>query len=174
MAFWFTWKPPVKNSRKGVKVIKYIPMWCTCHCKLATASINLSRELPNRKKHILYIFVHFVHVHFGKNLVAMYINVVGPPPLWAENIFFDFRSSQLPFDIRFWTRGFPWKCDLRRQAYPLQLELESGSSRYRRYVSRMTWIENFLSQNFSKFFWKPLFSTIHARDLLPGNTSSQT
>ena len=25
----------------------------------------------------------------------------------------------------------------------------------------MTWIENFLSQNFSKFFWKPLFSTIH-------------
>ena len=27
---------------------------------------------------------------------------------------------------------------------------------------RMTWIENFLSQNFSTFFWKPLFSTIHA------------
>ena len=85
-----------------------------------------------------------------------------PWSLWAENIFFDFRSSQLPFDIRFWTRGFPWKCDLRRQAYTLQLELESGSSRYRRYVSRMTWIENFLSQHFSKFFWKQLFSTIHA------------
>ena len=50
-----------------------------------------------------------------------------------------------------------------RKASPLQLELGSGSSACcQRYVSRMTWIENFLSQNFSKFFWKPLFSTIHA------------
>ena len=48
-----------------------------------------------------------------------------------------------------------------RQASPLKLELGSGSSRYRRYLSRMTWIENFLSQNFSKFFSKPLFSTIY-------------
>ena len=34
---------------------------------------------PNRKKHILYIFVHFCTCTFGKNLVAMYKNVVGPP-----------------------------------------------------------------------------------------------
>ena len=33
------------------------------------------------KKHILYIFVHFCTVcTFGKNLVAMYKNGVGPPP----------------------------------------------------------------------------------------------
>ena len=71
--------------------------------------------------------------------------------IMSRKYFFDFRNSQLPFDIRFWTRGFPSKCDLRRQAYPLQLQLESGSSRYRRYVSRMTWIENCLHSK-SKFF----------------------
>ena len=117
MAFWFTWKPPVKNSRKGVKVIKYIPMWCTCHCKLATASINLSRELPNRKKHILYIFVHFVHVHFGKNLVAMYINVVGPPPEASSMSYMNHDTDNIliwlttrrviAWTVRYFVQSFP-------------------------------------------------------------------
>ena len=88
-----------------------------------------------------------------------------PWSLWAENIFFDFRSSQLPFDIRFWTRGFPLKMQSQKACLPFATRArkrELSIQEVRRYVSRMTWIENFISQNFSKFFWKPLFSTIHA------------
>ena len=85
-----------------------------------------------------------------------------PWSLWAENIFLIFEVRDYPSIYDFGLEVSPWKCDLRRQASPLQHELGSGSSRYRRYVSRMTRTENFLSQNFSKFFWKPLFSTIHA------------
>jgi len=40
-------------------------------------------------------------------------------------------------------------CDLGRQASPLQQELGSG-------ISRITRNENFLSQQFSNFFWKLL------------------
>ena len=77
--------------------------------------------------------------------------------IMSRKYIFDFRSLQLPFDIRFWTRVLPWKCDIRRQASPLQLELESASSRYRRYVSTMTWIDNFLSQSFSENHFSPRF-----------------
>ena len=80
MAFWFTWKPPVKNSRKGVKVIKYIPMWCTCHCKLATASKSIQGTSKQEKTYFVH-FCTFCTCTFGKNLVAMYKNVVGPPLL---------------------------------------------------------------------------------------------
>ena len=85
-----------------------------------------------------------------------------PWSLWAENIFSVFEVRNYPSIYDFGLEVSPLKCDLGSQASPLQHELGSGSSRYRRYVSRMTRTENFLSQNFSKFFWKPLFSTIHA------------
>ena len=84
-----------------------------------------------------------------------------PWSLWAENIFSVFEVRNYPSIYDFGLEVSPLKCDLGSQASPLQHELGSGSSRYRRYVSRMTRTENFLSQNFSKFFWKPLFSTIH-------------
>ena len=51
----------------------------------------------------------------------------------------------------------PVICDLGRQASPLQHELGSGSSRYRRYVSRMTRTKNFLRQNVFKVFLKTTF-----------------
>ena len=41
--------------------------------------------------------------------------------------------------------------------WPLQHELGSGSSRYRRYVSRMTRTKNFLRQNFVKVFLETTF-----------------
>ena len=41
--------------------------------------------------------------------------------------------------------------------WPLQHELGSGSSRYRRYVSRMTRTKNFLRQNVFKVFLKTTF-----------------
>ena len=90
-----------------------------------------------------------------------------PWSLWPENIFSVFEVRNYPSIYDFGLEVSPLKCDLGSQASPLQHELGSGSSRYRRYVSRMTRTENFLSQNFSKFFWKPLFSTIHALLVLP-------
>ena len=82
--------------------------------------------------------------------------------LWAENIFSIFEVRNYPSIYEFGLEVSFLKCDLGSQASPLQHELGSGSSRYRRYVSRMTRTENFLSQNFSKFFWKSFFYTIHA------------
>ena len=63
-----------------------------------------------------------------------------PWSLWAENIF---RSRNYPSIYDFELEVPPLKCDLSRQASPLQLELGSKSSRYRRYVSRMTRTKNF-------------------------------
>ena len=76
--------------------------------------------------------------------------------IMSRKCFFDFRSSQLPFDIRFWTRGFPWKCDLRRQASPLQLELGSGSSAFR--GTYREWIGPKISKSkFLKYFLETTF-----------------
>ena len=87
-----------------------------------------------------------------------------PLIIMSQKCFFDFRSPRLPSDIRIWTRGFPlemwsWKPGLPFATRARKRELSIP----RRYpVSRMTRTENFLSQNFSKFFWKSLFYTIHA------------
>ena len=64
----------------------------------------------------------------------------------------DQYETKIFFSI-FEVRNYPSIYDFELEVSPCNaLELESGSSRYRKYVSRMTWIENFL---------KPLFSTIH-------------
>ena len=38
---------------------------------------------------------------------TFFLRFMLPCSLWAENIFFDFRSPHIPFDTRFWTRGTP-------------------------------------------------------------------
>ena len=58
-----------------------------CQCNLATAS----KSIQGTSKHEKTYFVHFVHFctcTFGKNLVAMYKNGVGPPP--------GFKGTYLP------------------------------------------------------------------------------
>ena len=65
---------------------------------------------------------------------------LGPKILiFVSQIFFRFRSPDLPFEIRFWTRG---------SACPLQYKLGIGSSAF-----RMSLTKHFPSKNFSKFFW---------------------
>jgi len=82
------------------------------------------------------------------------------PIIMSRKYFFGFRSPQLPFDIRFWTRGFPLKFDLGRQASPLQFELRSGNSAFRgKYRDESG--QKFLCQNFLNISWKQLFSTFH-------------
>ena len=85
-----------------------------------------------------------------------------PCSLLIENIFSVFRSPQLPFDTQFWTRGLPFATRARKR--------EPCNQRYiSKYMTRNIWIEPKLflsqkklpSQNFFKFFWKPLFSTFH-------------
>ena len=108
-------------------------------------------------------FFGFPRNIFKVFLKTTFVHISCYPDHYEPKIIFSiFEVRNYPSIYDFGLEVSPWKCNLRRQASPLQLELGSGSSRYRRYVSRMTWIENFLSQNFSKFFWKPLFSTIHA------------
>ena len=49
----------------------------------------------------------------------------------SRKYFFDFRSPDLTFDIRFWTLGFLLVMRSRRAGLPLQCELGSGSSAFR-------------------------------------------
>ena len=46
----------------------------------------------------------------------------------------------------------------RKAGFPFATQARKREPCLQRYVSRMTRTENFLSQFFSKFFWKPLFS----------------
>ena len=78
----------------------------------------------------LNFFKVFSENHFSPRFML-------PCSLLAD-VCFVFQRRQPTLDTQFWTRGFPWYCDLGRQASPLQHELGSGSSRYRRYVSRMS------------------------------------
>ena len=72
-----------------------------------------------------------------------------------------FRSPHLPLDTPFWTRGFPLVMRSRKAGFPFATRAGKREPCLQRYVSRMTRTENFLSQFFSKFFWKPLFSTFY-------------
>ena len=49
----------------------------------------------------------------------------------------------------------------RKAGFPFATRARKREPCLQRYVSRMTWTENFLSQFFSKFFWKQLFSTFY-------------
>ena len=80
-------------------------------------------------QNILKVFLETTLVH-----VSCY------PDHYEPKMFFrfsKFATTQYPSIYAFGLEVSPCKCDLRRQASPVQLELESGSSRYRRYVSRM-------------------------------------
>ena len=91
-------------------------------------------------------------------LETTFVHVSCYPDHYEPKIFFRFSKYATTLRYTILDSRFPsLKCDLGSQASPLQHELGSGSSRYRRYVSRMN-----RTENFSKFFWKPLFSTIHA------------
>ena len=91
-------------------------------------------------QNILKVFLETTLVH-----VSCY------PDHYEPKIFFRFPKFATTLRYTILDSRFPPENAISegtRQASPLQLELESGSSRYRRYLSRMTWIENFLSQNF--------------------------
>ena len=83
-----------------------------------------------------------------------------PCSLLAENIFSVFRSPHLPLDTPFWTRGFPLVMRSRKAGL-FATRARKREPCLQRYLSRMTRTENFLSHFFSKFFWKPLFSTFY-------------
>ena len=86
-----------------------------------------------------------------------------PPVMRSRKAGFPFATRARKRELSIHNSGLevsPRLCDLGRQASPLQHELGSGSSRYRRYVSRSTRTENFLSQNFFQVFLKTTFSHI--------------
>ena len=67
--------------------------------------------------------------------------------LSAENIFTVFRSLHLPLDTHFWTRGFLLVMRSRKAGLPLATQARKRELCPKRYVSRMTRTEYFLSQN---------------------------
>ena len=95
---------------------------------------------------------------FWKPLFStIHVNLI----IMSRKYFFDFRSPDLPFVIRFWTRGFLLVMRSRKAGFPIatrarKLELSIQEVRIENDSD-----QNFLRQNVSKFFWKPLFSTIH-------------
>ena len=84
-----------------------------------------------------------------------------PCSLFAENIFSVFRSPHLPLDTPFWTRDFPLVMRSRKAGFPFATRAWKREPCLQRYVSIMAQTKNFISQFFSKFFWKPLFSTFY-------------
>ena len=80
----------------------------------------------------------------------------------SRKYLFDFRSPDLPFDLRFWTRGFLLVMRSRKAGLPC-----ATRARKRELSIKEGRIENDSDQKFSKtkflqkFFWKPLFSTIY-------------
>ena len=79
----------------------------------------------------------------------------------SRKYFSVFRGPHLPLDTPFWTRCFPLVMQSRKAGFPFAARARKREPCLQRYVSRMTRTENFLSQFFSKFFWKPLFSTFY-------------
>ena len=79
----------------------------------------------------------------------------------SRKYFSVFRGPHLAFDTPFWTRCFPLVMQSRKAGFPFAVRARKREPCLQRYVSRMTRTENFLSQFFSKFFWKPLFSTFY-------------
>ena len=74
------------------------------------------------------------------------------PDNYRPKTFFNFRSPHLPFDIQFWTRGFPLVMRSRKaglslavKALPSEVPIENDSHR------------KFSKSNILKVFWKPLF-----------------
>ena len=79
----------------------------------------------------------------------------------SRKYFSVFRRPHLALDTPFWTRCFPLVMQSRKAGFPFAARARKREPCLQRYVSRMTRTENFLSQFFSKFFWKPLFSTFY-------------
>ena len=65
---------------------------------------------------------------------------------------FGFRSPDLPFDIRFWTRGFLLVMRSRKAGFPFAVRARKREHCLQRYVSKMTLTENCKSQKFKIFF----------------------
>ena len=71
-----------------------------------------------------------------------------PFSLLAENISSVFRSTHLPLDTPFWTRGFPLVMRSRKAGFPFATRARKREPCLQRYVSRMTRTENFLTKFF--------------------------
>ena len=85
-----------------------------------------------------------IQIIFKVFLQTTFVHVSCYPDHYEPKIFFSiFEVRNYPSIYDFGLEVPPLKCDLGRQASPLQLELGSESSRYRRYVSRMTRTKNF-------------------------------
>ena len=103
-------------------------------------------------------FLHAVHV----TLIIMSRNFVcGFSKLISFHVFYpvsQFRSPDLPFDIRFWTRGcLGLVMRSRKAGFPFAVRVQKRELCLQRYVSRMTLTENCLSQNLKFFSLNPLF-----------------
>ena len=82
-----------------------------------------------------------------------------PLIIMSRKYFFDFRSSRLPFDIRFWTRGFPLKMRSQKAGLPF-------ATRARKLLSiQEVRIENDSDRKFSKSkFFKVFLKTTFLHD----------
>ena len=79
----------------------------------------------------------------------------------SRKYFFDFRNSRLPFDIRFWTRGFPLKMRSQKAGLPFATQ-----ARKRELSIQEVRIENDSDRKFSKSkFFKVFLKTTFLHDL---------
>ena len=84
-----------------------------------------------------------------------------PCSLLAENIFRFFEVRTYPSIHHFGLDVSPLVMQSRKASFPFAARVRMREPCLQRYVSRMTRTENFLSQFFSKIFWKPLLSTFY-------------
>ena len=84
----------------------------------------------------------------------------------SRKYFSVFRGPHSLLDTPFWTRCFPLVMQSRKAGFPFAARAWKREPCLQRYASIMTRTENFLSQFFSKFFWKLLFSPCYGTQFI--------
>ena len=115
--------------------------------RLATRPLHLEVRIENDSDQI-FCESKFVHSFLETNFL--------------RDLCYPFRSLHLPLDTHFWTQAFPLVMRSRKASLSLTTRARKRELCPQRYVSRMIRTENFLSQNVSKFIWKPIFSIFQA------------
>ena len=95
--------------------------------------------------------------------------------IMSRKYFFDFRNSQLPFDIRFWTRGFPLQMQSQKAGLPFatrarKRELSIQEVRIEKVNIFRSFSENHFS-NISLVNWDNLYK-MPTNDNVNGNMST--
>ena len=100
-------------------------------------------------------------IFFKVFLETTFVHVSWYPVHYQPKIFFGISKSALTPRYTILDSMFPLVMQSRKAGFSFATRARKRKPCLQSYVSRMTRTEKFRSQFFSKFFWKPLFSTFY-------------